>query len=173
VSTLPSVRPPLQGLLEWLDGHDVTYELHEHAATVTARETARVEHVDPHTFAKTLAVTTDDGRRALLVVEASDMLDLLKAARALGARHARLLTEPEMEDLAPTCDLGTIPPIGALCGLPVVADHAIRDDEWLSFHAGSHRHSVRVEREAWETAAGVTYADLAEEQDARPRWAWS
>ncbi len=173
MSTQVPVRPPLPGLLDWLDSHDINHELRDHAVAVTAREAARAEHVDPHTFAKTLAVTTDDGRRALLVVEASDMLDLQKAARSLGARRARLMTEPEMEDVAPDCDLGTIPPVAALVGLDVVADHAIRNAEWLSFHAGSHGHSVRVDRAAWERAAGIVYADLAEERDNRPRWARS
>jgi hypothetical protein len=49
----------------------------------------------------------------------------------------------------------------------------VRDDPDISFDAGSHRYSVRVDRAAWERAAGVTYADLAEESDAGPAWARS
>ena len=63
---------PHPGLLDWLAGHAVEYELHEHPLTFTARETAEIEGVDPHRFAKTLAVETDDGRRALAVVDAVD-----------------------------------------------------------------------------------------------------
>ncbi len=173
MSVQASVRPPHAGLLGWLASHDVPYELHEHPVAFTARETARLEHIDPRTFAKTLAIMADDGRKALLVVDGADMLDLVKARRALEARHVRLLTEEELDELAPSCDLGTIPPVPELFTLPVFADYAVRDDPRITFHAGSHGYCVRVDRLAWERAAGITYADLAEERDARPRWALS
>ncbi len=168
-----TARPPHAGLLDWLASHEVQYELHEHPVSFTARETARIEHIDPRTFAKTIAVVADDGRRALLVINGADMLDLVKARRALNARHVRLLTEAELAELAPTCDVGTIPPVADIVSLPVIADFAVRDDPRITFHAGSHGFCVRVDREAWEHAAGVAYADLAEERDARPRWALS
>jgi hypothetical protein len=53
------------------------------------------------------------------------------------------------------------------------ADYAVKDDAEISFNAGSHRYSVRVDRASWERAAGVQYADLASAADARPAWAWS
>jgi hypothetical protein len=34
---------------------------------------------------------------------------------------------------------------------------------------GTHRHSVRVDRLAWEASA-VVFADLAEDVDRRPAW---
>ena len=100
------------GLLDWLGRHHVEFELHEHPLTFTARETARAEGVDPSTFAKVVGVMTSDGRRALLVVEADDHVDLLKARHLLGAGHVRLLEEDELVELAPDCSVGTIPPVG-------------------------------------------------------------
>ncbi len=164
---------PHQGLLDWLAAQRVEYELHEHAATVTALETARAEHVDPHTFAKVVAVTTGEGRRALLVLDATDHVDLVKARRALDAGQVSLLTEPELQALAPDCELGTLPAVGALWNLPLYADHAVHEDAEITFNAGSHRFSVRVERAAWERATQVHYVDLAEDLDRRPAWARS
>jgi len=63
--------------------------------------------------------------------------------------------------------------VGALFGLNTYADYAVRDDPEISFNAGSHRLSVRVERPAWERACNVIYADLAEDADAGPAWARS
>ncbi len=166
-------RPPHAGLLDWLEGNGIEHEVHEHAVSYTARETAHLEHVDLRAFAKTVGVLADDGRRALLVVDAADMVDLGRARRAMNAGHVRLLTESELAELVPSCDVGTIPPVPQLFGLPVYADYAVRDDEQITFCAGSHRWCVRVDRDAWERAAGVTYADLAEERDLRPRWARS
>ncbi len=161
---------PHAGLLDWLHTHHIDHELHEHPLAFTARETARAEGVDPRTFAKTLGVLTADGRRVLVVLDATDHLDLVKARRVLDAGHVRLLTEEELLEIAPGCAVGTMPPVGALFGMPVVADYAVREDPEISFHAGSHRFSVRVDRAAWERAAEVRYADLAEDIVREPAW---
>ena len=161
---------PHEGLLQWLRTHGVEYELHEHAPTVTALETARSEGVDARRFAKCVAVVTAEGRHALLVVEAAERLDLGKACDVLDTGHVRLLSEAELFDLAPECEIGTIPPIGELWGVPVYADTSLRSADMVSFHAGSHRFTVHVLRSAWVTAAHVIYGDLAAD-DGRPAWA--
>src|SRR5574340_972992 len=61
MSVTEAVRAPEKALLEWLATHGVDYELTEHPVTITARETARVEGLDPRRFAKTLGVETADG----------------------------------------------------------------------------------------------------------------
>jgi Ala-tRNA(Pro) deacylase len=164
---------PHAGLLDWLAAADVEYELHEHPLTFTARETARAEGVDPRLFAKVVAVRTSDGRRALIVVDAVDQVDLAKARRVLDARSVQLLSEDDKRELAPECAVGTIPPVGDLFGVHVYADHAVREDPEITFHAGSHRYTVRVDRPAWERAARVVYGDLAVERDGTPVWARS
>jgi Ala-tRNA(Pro) deacylase len=161
---------PHAGLLDWLAGHAVEYELHEHPLTFTARETAEIEGVDPRRFAKTVAVETTDGRRALLVVDAVDQVDLDKAARAIGGERVRLLSEAELLTLAPDCEVGTVPPVGELFDVRVIADPAIRDDPEITFHAGSHHFTVHVDRPGWERATRVEYADLAAARD-EPAWA--
>jgi Ala-tRNA(Pro) deacylase len=175
MSTTPTIarQGAHPGLLEWLVNGAVEHEVHEHTETFTARETARVEGVDPRTFAKVVGVATDDGRNVLLVLDATDHLDLRKARRALSALHVRLLDEVELAALAPGCETGAIPAVGSLFDLLMYADHAVREDCDISFNAGSHRFSVRVDRVAWERATGVGYADLAEDLDTRPAWARS
>jgi Ala-tRNA(Pro) deacylase len=149
----------------------VDYELHEHPPTETARETAAAEGIDPRRFAKTLAVQTADGVRALIALDATDSLDLRKAARLLHTERVRLLTEAELEELASDCEVGAIPPVGALYGVPVFADFGVREDPEISFHAGSHRYTVHVEREAWERAVGVVYGDVELNDPTVPAWA--
>ena len=163
----------LPTLLDWLERHAVEHDVHEHAEAFTARQTARAEGVDPRTFAKVVAVRTDDQRTILLVLDATDHVDLRKAREALLADDVRLLTEAELTALAPGCDAGAIPAVGALFDLAMVADLAVRDDTAVSFNAGTHTCAVRVDRAEWERATGVTYADLAGESDARPAWARS
>ena len=177
---LPPIRAvvnvPLVALLDWLGAHVLAYDLHEHPLAFTALEAARAEGLDPHAFAKTLAVATAEGRRALAIVEASEHLDLDKMAAVLGTHRARLLSEVELLDLAPACDIGALPAIGDLFGVPLFADHALREAERLTFHAGSHRHAVRVEREPWERAARVRFADLTSTAHVplyASEWSWA
>lgn len=118
---------PHAGLLDWLAGRHVEHELHEHPETFTAEATARAEHLDPHLFAKAVGVVASDGRQVLLLVDADDHVDLVKARRALGVDDVRVMTESEFAALAPDCEAGTVPPIPELFGVPVCADFAIRD----------------------------------------------
>ena len=79
---------PHMSLLDWLAGNDVEFEIHEHEEAFTARASARAEGVDPRTFAKVVGVMTEDGRRILVVLDATDHLDLSKAAAALFTARA-------------------------------------------------------------------------------------
>lgn len=173
MSASTTLDRPYPGLLDWLASHDVEYEIHEHDPAFTARATATAEGVDPRTFAKVVGVATRDGRNVLIVLDATDHLDLHKAGRVLGASNARLLMEAELTALAPGCEVGAMPAVGSLFGLATYADYAVRDDPEISFNAGSHRFSARVERASWERACEVVYADLAVESDSRPVWARS
>jgi len=73
-------------------------------------------NVSPTTFAKVIGVLTDDGRRALVVLDADGHLDLPKARGVLGATHVRLMTEAELAESCPGCDVGATPAVGATPG---------------------------------------------------------
>lgn len=169
--TGPTLGRPHPGLLAWLSASRIDYEIHEHSRTETARQTAVAEGVDPRTFAKVVGVRIVDDRDALIVLDAPDQLDLAKARRVLGHETVRLLTETELATLAPDCEVGAIPAVGGLFGLPTYADEAVEDDPEISFNAGTHACAVRVDRESWERASGVIYADLAVRDDGAPAWA--
>ena len=164
---------PDAGLMHRLPAHGMSPVAREHPQAFTAPGTARAEGVDPDTFAKVVAIRTDDGATWLAVVEAEDHVDLRKACTVLGRGEVRLLTEPELSALAPDCEVGAMPAVGKLYDVPVVADVAIREASAISFNAGSHRWTVRVGRERWEHADGVLYADIASGEEMRPAWARS
>jgi Ala-tRNA(Pro) deacylase len=160
---------PLPALVNWLIDHRVEYSLHEHPTTWTARETARAEHVSPQAFAKAVGVMADN-RPALVVLEASDHLDLLRARRVIGATAVRLMTEDELGDACPGCEIGATPAVGVIFALPTYADVSLREDPEITFAAGSHGWAVRVDRAAWERAAAPVYADVAEQRNVEPAW---
>ena len=112
-------------------------------------------------FAKVVGIGTADGNQMLAVVDAADHVDLVRLAAFLGTDWVTLLTEHRMEEILPECEAGTIPPVPELVRVEVVADEAVRADPNISFHAGSHRTAVRVDREAWEREAGIRFGSFA------------
>jgi prolyl-tRNA editing enzyme YbaK/EbsC (Cys-tRNA(Pro) deacylase) len=157
METTRTTAGPYPALIDWLQHHDVGYELREHPLAFTATEAAHADGVEPATFAKVVGVHTSDGRDAIALLDATDQVDLGELAGVMGVKWVALLGEAAFGALAPGCDVGTAPPIPDLVGVPVYVDEAVRADPKISFHAGSHRYAVRVAREAWERAAGVTY----------------
>jgi Ala-tRNA(Pro) deacylase len=152
---------PYPQLITWLEDHEIPFEVHEHPIAYTATSAAHAEGVDVRTYAKVVGVRTSEGSNALAVVDATDQVDLGKLRELIGVEWVALLSESELTEILPDCEPGTIPPIPELAQLPVYADEAVRADEMISFHAGSHRHSVRVDRAAWEEAAGIRYGTFA------------
>jgi Ala-tRNA(Pro) deacylase len=152
---------PFVHLITWLEDHSVPFDLHDHSLAYTASATAHAEGVSERSFAKVVGVRTADGTRLLAVVDASDRVDLVRLAAFLGTDWVTLLTEHELDEILPDCPGGTIPPIPEIARVDVVADEAVRAGPQISFHAGSHRTSVRVDRQAWERAAGIRYGSLA------------
>ena len=166
----PVSSGPMKSLMTWLESAGVDYELHEHDRSLTAMATARAEGVDPHTFEKVVWVRSADGGDALVVLDAKDHLDLGKAKEVLRSGRVKLVSEAELERLAPDCDPGAMPAVGSLFGLPTYADLHVCDSAEVSFNAGSHAVAVRVDRAAWEKALGVVYADLAAATWREPGW---
>jgi Ala-tRNA(Pro) deacylase len=148
-------------ILRWLEDADVWYEVHPHPPAVTAAAAAHADGVSPRVFVKVVLVEVDDGRRALLALEAADRIDPLAAARALDAAWIHLLPEAELERLAPLDEVGALAPIGVLYGLPLIADVRLREGPVIEFAAGSHEVALLVDRAGWEAAASVRYAPIA------------
>jgi Ala-tRNA(Pro) deacylase len=66
-----------------------------------------------------------------------------KRARVVG-HPVRLATEAEFASLFPDCELGAMPPLGELYGLPVYVDESLSVDKEIIFSAGTHRDAIRM-----------------------------
>jgi Ala-tRNA(Pro) deacylase len=64
-------------------------------------------------------------------------------AAAVG-RPVRLASEEEFRSLFPDCELGAMPPFGALYNLPVYMDESLTRDKEVVFNAGTHHDAVRM-----------------------------
>jgi len=135
--------PLNEKLRDFLEAHQAEFTLTVHPNAFTAREVAAAEHLPPREVAKTIVVTSDE-RFYMLIVPANKLIDFHEVRIALGLSHARMATEHELARLFPDCELGAMPPFGALYGVPVYLDAVLTGQEYIAFNAGTHREVIHM-----------------------------
>jgi len=71
-----------------------------------------------------------------------------------------LATEGEAQRLFPGVELGALPPLGELAGIPVVADACLRQAGWIVFHGGVLSELVEMTWREYERLAMPIIVDL-------------
>jgi len=132
-----------QRIRDYLDSHVVAFEPLHHTQAFTGQEVAHSLHVSGKRLAKTL-VLKGDGKLLMAVIPASHRLNLQEFRAAAEVSRLEMLSETELTKLFPDCELGAIPPFGALYGLQVWVDRTISDGEEVVFCAGTHEDCLRM-----------------------------
>lgn len=135
---------PVQALREFLDRNRIKYVTISHSPAHTAQEVAASAHIPGRAMAKTVIVKLD-GRLAMAVLPASEMIDLELLADAAFAQRAELADENEFRDRFPGCELGAMPPFGNLYGMDVYVADSLAEDDEIAFNAGSHTEAIRMQ----------------------------
>jgi Ala-tRNA(Pro) deacylase len=134
---------PVEALREFFDSNRVKYVIITHSPAYTAREIAASTHIPGREIAKTVIVKID-GRLAMAVLPASELVDLDLLADAAFAQRVELAEEEEFGHRFPDCQLGAMPPFGNLYGMDVYVAESLTEDEEIAFNAGSHTELVRM-----------------------------
>jgi len=137
---------PVQKLKESLDSQNIKYVAISHSKAYTAQGIAALTHISGKELAKTVIVKLDDAL-AMVVLPASDQVDLSLLKAATGAKTVALAGETEFKDQFPGCETGAMPPFGNLYGMPVFADESLAKDKEIAFNAGTHSELIRL---SWE-----------------------
>ena len=135
--------PLSEQLRTFLDSHRAESTLTAHPKAFTAREVAAAEHLPAREVAKTVVVF-GDGAYHVIVIPASKLVDFHEVRAALGLSQARLATETELQKLFPECELGAMPPLGPLYGLPVYLDSSLAGQDTIAFNAGTHQEVIHM-----------------------------
>jgi Ala-tRNA(Pro) deacylase len=129
---------------EHLAERGVAFEVVVHRRAFTSLQEARELGVAAEEVLKTVALWTG-GKYALAVVPAaSRRLDLRRAREALEDAAARPASEAELQADFPGYELGALPPLGSLLGVPLLVDPEVLNHELVVFAAGTETESVRV-----------------------------
>lgn len=127
---------------KYLDGTKKKYAVHEHKTVFTAYDLGQTLKRKLEEIAKTLLVKAD-GTYHLVVVRASDRLDITKLGTVLKAKK---LTIAKENDMAKTMKVkpGALTPFGGLHKLPVVIDTKLAKAQSVLFGSGSFMHAVEM-----------------------------
>ena len=125
-----------------LEANAIDYALVPHRHTDSSITSASAAHVPSERLAK--GVIVEDGDTYLMVVvPANQHVHLGRLHRHLG-REVGLATESQVAELFPDCDLGAIPPLGAVYGFNTLVDPALLDHPEVYFESGDHESLVKV-----------------------------
>jgi Ala-tRNA(Pro) deacylase len=148
-------------LKELLDAGGFAYEHRVHPAAYTAAEIAETIHIPGNEMAKTVIVNAD-GLLRMAVLPANRMLDLRHLQFITRSDNIRIANEGEYRNEFPTCEVGAMPPVGSLFGLPVYCDVQLEHNEFIEFNAGTHRDSIRMAFKDFKRLANPTMTDLVD-----------
>lgn len=140
---------PASKIRELLDQRRIKYVTIRHSPAFTASEVAALAHVSGNDFAKTVVVV-DKARMAMVVIPASRRIAVHHLSNELGA-DVRLATESELAAAFPDCEIGAMPPIGGLYGMPVYVSEELAREKEIAFNAGTHTEVIKM-----------AYADFAD-----------
>ena len=130
-------------LEHYLTSHGIDYLVVDHDEAFTASEVAQTAHVRGREMAKTVIVKAD-GELAMVVLPATDLVDLLSLRQAMAAGELELAAEEEFADVFTDCEIGAMPPFGNIYGLDVYVDDSLADDDVIAFNACTHRRVFKI-----------------------------
>jgi len=134
-----------QRLKSFLDSNFVPYESLTHSTTYTAQGTATLMQISGKEVAKTVVLRAGVlGEETLLAVLPGSRHVKFEKLAILVGKPVRLASEEEFSRLFPDCELGAMPPFGALYNLPVYVDESLAKDKEVVFNAGTHHDAVRM-----------------------------
>jgi Ala-tRNA(Pro) deacylase len=144
-----------------LDGRGVAYDVVEHERAFGAALEAVAAGYEPDAAAK--SVLLHDGERyRLVVMQASERLDLHKVCDLLGLSRAelRLASEDEIAADFPQFELGAIPPLGELLPATEIVDRRLLGHERILCNAGDHTHSILLDPNEVVRVSDAQVADV-------------
>ncbi len=128
---------------EYLRSRHIPFGHLHHRPSYTAKSMARILHVPGQNVAKTVLLRVD-GKYVIVVLPATQWVDLQRVREILRADKVELATEKEISELFPDCEGGVVPTFGSLYHLPTLVDKAICEDEEIFFESQNHHEAIRM-----------------------------
>jgi len=133
----------LQNCLDYLHTNGIRFAHTTHSPAYTAEEVALAEHMPLQRMSKTVVLRDKDGY-VLAVVPADSHVDVEILRTMIGVPSLFVARENDLCLLFPNAEVGAMPPLGSLFGLPVYLDREVANREFIAFNAGTHRDVIHM-----------------------------
>jgi Ala-tRNA(Pro) deacylase len=134
-------------LKDYLEHHQIHYEVVTHPRSHSSIQSAKLAHVPADRLAKPVILEDDNGY-VMAVIPTTHHVKLGALSSEM-QRNLRLATERELADLFKDCELGAIPPLGEIYGMPTIVDDELVDKPDVYFEAGDHEELIRVDHKSF------------------------
>lgn len=136
-----------------IERRGIRCQLLQHREAFTSQQVAQTTHVSGRFLAKPVILREEGGSYTMAIVSAGEHVDLAAIPHA-GVGRAQLADEIELAKLFPDCEVGAMPPVGRLYGLPTYLDEEFRRRPDIYFQAGNHHEVVHMKFADYEKLAG-------------------
>ena len=133
-------------LSQYLDQHQVHYEVSEHRWSRSSAQTARLAHVPPRSIAKSV-ILEDDAGLVMAVVPADKYVMLGRLGHLLSRHELHLSDERHIAAVFADCDRGAVPPVGMAWGIDTVVDAELEENDPVYLEGGDHQRLLRLSRD--------------------------
>ena len=147
-------------LEQYLRERQVAYQIQHHPQAYTAQQIAECEHISGKKVAKSVVVLADN-IKVLLVLPASQRVNLDKVRTELGAQNVILAHEEEFRSSFPDCEVGSMPPFGNLYSIPVCVETSLTRQENIVFPIGTHTETMSLKYADFERLVQPKVAEFA------------
>jgi Ala-tRNA(Pro) deacylase len=130
---------------EYLRSSGVPFKRLLHGPASSATRVARSLHVRGATVAKgVLLINEQTEGFVLAILSATHRIDLDQLRAVLQSVEVRLATEAELERVFHDCELGAVPPFGALYGVPTLVDAGLSGEEEIVVETNWRHEGVQI-----------------------------
>jgi Ala-tRNA(Pro) deacylase len=127
----------------YLQENEIAYQRQHHPKAFTAEEVAESEHLPGQKMAKVVMVIAE-GNLVMLVLPASEVVNLDRLVQILDVSEVRLASEEEFVPVFLDCEAGAMPPFGNLYDLPVYVDTKLAEQDVIVFQAGTATETISL-----------------------------
>ena len=136
-------------LKQYLDEHDVDYELINYPYASTSMDIAREAHVPPEKIAKCIMLE-DEGGYVMAVCSASSRIQLGNLYREIN-RRLEFASENDLEDIFYGYGLTVVSPIGDLYVTDVVIDEDLLAESDVYFEGLNNEELIHIYADAFDS----------------------
>jgi len=130
-------------LKQYLEDHDIDYEVMSHKKTGTSSLTAEASHIPGECLAKGVILRRDGGY-LMAILPASRHVALAEVGHRLD-QPVGLATEEEIATLFPDCEAGAVPGLAMAYGMEAMVDDSLDELKDVYIEGGDHRCLVHLE----------------------------